>query len=231
MVNIGGVELGDASGWFSKTGSTIGAVLIIFLVVATVGGIAFYIYLKKVNKKKYIATVNLFKVVNGKKFWIGSDKAEEVVIPGTNVRLLHWKKKGLWSAYPTRSIGFNVYAYMLNRMGELTNFDMGEGEDETEARVDYDHRDQTYAYLNLQEFITRNYKDRNVKSWWKENIGLISTIVMIILLGLGMWFFFSQSAKQLASWSDVASSFRESAKIIAEAVTQSKGIGSGVVVG
>lgn len=226
-----GINFGSVGTWFASTGSSLGKIFLIFFIVGIVGVGSFAFYLNRVKKRQYIATINLFKVVNGKKFWIGSDKAKEVVVPGTNVRLLYWKSKKLWSAYPTRSIGFNVYAYMLNRMGELTNFDLGEGIDETEAKIDYDHRDQTYAYLNLQEFISRNYKNRNQATWWKEHIGLISTILILILFGLLMWYFFSQSGKQLTIWAQIANDNRESSKIIADALLQSKNLGSGIVEG
>lgn len=225
------LNLSGISSWFSNAGSSIGKILIIFLVIAVVGVAVFAFYMNRLQKRQFFITVNLFKVVNGKKFWIGSDKAKEVVIPGTNIRLLRWKQRKIWSAYPTRSIGFNVFAYMLNRMGEMTNFDLGETEDPTEARIDYDQRDQTYAYLNLQEFIARNYTNREKMPWWKEHIGLISTVVMMVMMGLMMWFFFSQSGKQLEGWKEVALSFRESANVIGNAVTQSSHLGSGVTGG
>jgi len=177
-----GINLGGVGSWFMNTGSSLGKIFLIFLVVGLVGVGAFVFYLYRINKRQYVATINLFRVVNGKKFWIGADKAKEIVVPGTNIRLLRWKNKKIWSAYPTRSIGFNVYAYMINRMGEMTNFDLGESDDPTEAKIDYDHRDQTYAYLNLQEFITRNYTNREKTAWWKENIGLISTVVILSMV-------------------------------------------------
>ena len=223
-----GLNLGGVGAWFVNVGSSLGKVLIIFLVIAIVGVGTFVFYMHRVQKKQFFITVNLFKVVNGKKFWIGSDKAKEIVIPGTNIRLLRWKQRKIWSAYPTRSIGFNVFAYMLNRMGEMTNFDLGETEDPTEARIDYDQRDQTYAYLNLQEFITRNYTNREKQAWWKENIGLISTIVIMVVFGLMMWYFFSQSGKQLEAWKEIAVNFKDAAQVIGNAVTQSSHLGSGV---
>ena len=230
-MGIGGVDFSGVGGWFSNTGTSIGKILIVFLIIAVVGVGVFYLYTRKVQKKEYVATINLFKVVNGKKFWVSSSKAKEIVIPGTNVRLLYWKTNKIWSAYPTRSIGFNVYAYMLNRMGELTNFDLGEGADETEAKIDYDHRDQTYAYLNLQEFITRNYKQRDTKSWWKENMHIISTVVMMIFLFAFVWFFFAKSGQQMEVWQQIATQFKEASEYIGNAVNQAGGIGSGVTGG
>ncbi len=193
------------------SGTIVGTILLIFLGVVVFGVIAFFIYRAFSIKKKFYITVNLFKIVSGRRFFIRSDKAREIVIPGTNVRLLKWKSLNIYSAYPTRSMGDNIYAYNINRFGELTNFDFGKGEDETEAKMDFDHRDQTYAYLNLQQLINKNYREKNTLGWWKENLPLITVIISSILLILAMWFFFSQSAQQLAVWTQISQNLGDAA--------------------
>jgi len=203
--------LSGIASFFQGTGFVVGTILLIFLGVVVFGVIGFFIYLKLRDKKQYYITVNLFKIVSGRRFFIKSDKAKEIVIPGTNVRLLKWKAMNIFSAYPTRAMGPNIYAYNINRFGELTNFDFGVGEDETEAKMDFDHRDQTYAYLNLQQLINRNWREKNVLGWWKENLPLITVIVSALLLVLAMWFFFSQSSQQLASWTQISKSFSDAA--------------------
>ena len=196
---------------FKGGGFIAGTVLLIFLGILVFGVIGFFVYSKILKKKQFHITVNLFKIVNGRRFFIKSDKAREIVIPGTNVRLLKWKAMNIYSAYPTRAMGHNIYAYNINRFGELTNFDFGVGEDETEATMDFDHRDQTYAYLNLQQLINRNWREKNVLGWWKENLPLITVIISTILLVLAMWFFFSQSGQQLSTWTQISKSFSDAA--------------------
>lgn len=202
-------SLPGVSSFFEGSGFVVGTFLLIFLGILIFGGGAFFIYSKMLNKKQFYITVNLFKFVNGKRFFIKSDKAREIVIPGTNVKLLKWKSMGIFSAYPTRAMGHNIYAYNINRFGELTNFDFGEGEDETEAQMDFDHRDQTYAYLNLQQIINRNYKEKTVIGWWKENLPLMTVIITSVLLILAMWFFFSQSGHQLDTWTQISKNFAQ----------------------
>ena len=202
-------SLPSIGSFFSGSGFVVGTFLLIFLGILAFGIVAFFIYSKMLNKKQFYITVNLFKFVNGKRFFIRSDKAREIVIPGTNVKLLKWKNMGIYSAYPTRAMGHDIYAYNINRFGELTNFDFGQGEDETEAQMDFDHRDQTYAYLNLQQLINRNYKQKNVVGWWKENLPLITVIITTVLLVLAMWFFFSQSSHQLATWTEISKSMAD----------------------
>ncbi len=215
--------------FLSGYGFVAGTILLVFFGVLIFGVGGFFIYLKLLKNKQYYIQVNLFKSVNGKKYWIKSDKAKEMVIPGTNVRLLKWRTMGIFSAYPTRAMGNNVYAYNINRSGELTNFDFSDGEDDTEAKIDYDHRDQTYAYLNLQALINKNFREKNTLGWWKENLPLIAVLVSALLLVLAMWFFFSQSAHQLAAWSEVASKMDQAAGKIADAVSSSKNLNSGIV--
>jgi len=222
----GSLGIGNVGNFFTGFGSTIGTILLMFLGVIIFGVIGFFAYLKFAAKKDFYITVNLFKFVNGKRFFIRADKAREIVIPGTNVRLLKWKASNIFSAYPTRAMGHNIYAYNINRFGELTNFDFGEGEDETEAKMDFDHRDQTYAYLNLQQLINKNYREKNKLGWWKENLPLITVIVAALLLGLEMWFFFSQSSQQLATWTEIAKQFGEAAK---QCNIPSQTINSGIV--
>lgn len=229
MATFAGVDFSGIGAGLSNVGTSIGIILLLFFIILIGGGATFYFYKSKADKKNYNHVVNLFKFVSGKRFHVGSDVAREIVVPGTNIRLLHWKRRNIYSSYPTRAIGPNVYGYMINRVGELTNFDLDAGEDPTEAKIDYDHRDQTYAFLNLQEFINRNYKNRDKISWWQQNLPLITIIVCAILLGLEMWFFFSQSGKQLQQWSIISTNMKDAAQQIANAVIQTKNMGAGVV--
>jgi hypothetical protein len=226
---VDSLNLGGLGGFFKAGGFVAGTILLIVVGIVVFGIIGFFAYRRMNNTKEFYITVNLFKFVNGKRFFIKSDKAKEIVIPGTNVRLLKWKSMGIFSAYPTRAMGHNIYAYNINRFGELTNFDFSEGEDETEAKMDFDHRDQTYAYLNLQQLINRNWREKNTLGWWKENLPLITVIITTLLLVLAMWFFFSQSSQQLAAWTDVARSMGEAADTIAGGVAEARDINSGIV--
>ena len=204
-------SLPSIGSFFEGSGFVVGTVLLIFLGIIVFGIIGFFVYRKVASKKQFYITVNLFKIVNGKRFFLKSDKAREIVVPGTNVKLLKWKNMNIYSAYPTRAMGHNIYSYNINRFGELTNFDFGEGEDPTEAKMDFDHRDQTYAYLNLQQLINRNWREKNVLGWWKENLPLITVIVSSLLLVLAMWFFFSQSSHQLATWTQISENLAKTA--------------------
>jgi len=208
--------------------SSLNIFLIIFLCLVGVGVFIFaYVYYKN-QKAQFKYTVNLFKEVNGKNYWVASDKAKELKIPGTNVRIFFWQRSKLYSAYPTREMGLNVYAYKINRFGELTNFDLKESDDPNVAKIDYDHRDQTYAYLHLQKLIDRNYRDKT-KVWWKENLPLITVIITTVLLLIAMWFFFRMSGNQVAQWTAISENMKEAARIMADGVSSAKNMNAGVV--
>lgn len=226
---FGSLNVPGIGGIFQGLGFVAGTILLIFVGILIFGAVGFFYYSKFLKKKEFYIIVNLFKFVNGKRFFVRSDKAKEIVVPGTNVKLLRWQKSKIYSAYPTRTMGHNIYAYNINRFGELTNFDFGEGEDETEVKMDFDHRDQTYAYLNLQQLINKNYREKNTIGWWKENLPLISVIVTSLILVLAMWFFFSQSSQQLATWTQISQTFSDAANKIANAVTTSQNLNSGLV--
>ncbi|KKL29006.1 hypothetical protein LCGC14_2369470 [marine sediment metagenome] len=65
--------------------------------------------------------------------------------------------------------------------------------------------------------------------WWKENLPLITVIIAAVLLGLEMWFFFSQSSQQLVTWGNIAQEFSNAAETMAQAVGQSQNLNSGIV--
>ena len=217
-------------GSFSSVFSGVLMVIVIFFVVAVISVVAFLFIYKKKSKEQYKYKISLFKEEQNTKLnLVGSDIAKEIKIPGTNVKVLYWKNRKIYAAYPTRSVGNNIYAYKINRFGELTNFNFVGDEKDINAKIEYDHRDQTYAYLHLQQLINRNYRQKNV-SWWKQNLPLIVVIVSAVLLGAEMWFFFSQSSSQLHEWTTISHNMKQAADVIARAVSSAKGINSGVVV-
>lgn len=231
MSIFGSVGIGSIGSWFQSTGSSIGTILLVFGIIIIIGGGAFYFFYKKTQAQAFKIHVNLFKTVAGKPWFVEGDIAREVVLPGTNVRVLFWKRKKIHSSYPTRAMGNNVFGYKINRFGELTNFDFEDTEDDARAKIDYDHRDQTYAYLHLADLINKNYKDKKPISWWQQNLPLIVVVVTTLLLIGAMWFFFSMSGKQAQQWTLISQNMKDAATQIGNALTQAKGIGSGVTGG
>lgn len=58
---------------------------------------------------------------------------------------------------------------------------------------------------------------------------MITVIICALLLGLLMWFFFSQSNKQMEVWTQISTNMKDAMGQIAEALQTSKSMGSGVV--
>ncbi len=110
------------------------------------------------------------------------DKAEEIGVPGTNLKLFHIKSSNSWLPRFTRGITPTMFFIMVTKNKELVNFTLrGIEKDLAEAKLSYDHTDMRWAAENMREFVKRNYKDKAVK-WWKEYAGVITTAIYILIM-------------------------------------------------
>ena len=159
------------------------------------------------------------------------DFAKELYVPETNISLFFLKNYKIYIARPTRSMGKNEFWYYISENGEWINFDIStKAEDIFSAIVNYDHRDNRYAFVNLSEIIKRNYKDKSTK-WWKEYSGAITIIIAGIMFIGAMWFFFWRTGTMLEQMAPISENFKVSSEIMAKAVELSQNINSGVVQG
>jgi hypothetical protein len=160
----------------------IAIILIGFIVLIVVGGITFFYYTRKSSKSSFKNLIPIFIKVNGKLIRIGQDKAKELFVPDSNISLFFLKNKKIYLARPTRAMGKDEYWEYISSNGEWVNFDISsQGELDTLAEANYDHRDTRYAFTNLRDIIKRNYKDKSVK-WWKDPtiMNIISFVIMSI---------------------------------------------------
>jgi lipopolysaccharide export LptBFGC system permease protein LptF len=152
-----------------------------------VGGGIFYYYYKKIKKAQFKNQIPLFMNTHGKLKRMGIDQAREMFIPDSNISLFYLKNKKIYTPRPTRAMGDNEYWYSIGENGEWVNFDLSvDPTKNTLALANYDHRDTRYAYVNVNEMIKRNYKDKSVK-WWKEYSNLIFFVVMAFIFIMGCW--------------------------------------------
>jgi len=156
----------------------------IFLFLFIIGAIVFgMIYIKRKNtNKEGQNTIGWFEEVVGGMKPIRSDIAEEVVIPGTTLRVFYVKKKDLWLPRFTRGIDKNLFYVLLTPTKQMVNFTLKTlSGDLKEAGLEYDHTDMLWAAENTREFIKRNYKDKSVK-WWQAYQGAITTAIYILII-------------------------------------------------
>lgn len=110
------------------------------------------------------------------------DFAEEVIIPGTNLRMFYIKDRDTWLFRFTRGITPSVFFVAITKNKEIVNFTLKSLDSHMkEAQLDFDHTDMRWAAENMREWVKRNYKDKSQK-WWKEYQGVITTAIFILVM-------------------------------------------------
>ena len=154
----------------------------ILLLIAIVGGIVFYLMKRKKDKQTPLKTIGWWEEIQGKLIPTAMDKAKEIIIPGTRLRVFYIKSKDMWLPRFTRGLTKDLFYIAITPKRELVNFILTPiGEDMKKAGLDYDHTDMIWASENLREFIKRNYRDKSTP-WWKAYQGVITTAIYIIIL-------------------------------------------------
>ena len=227
------IDLGGASqglGGLGGGGGNTAIIVVVFLFFIILSGAgAFFIYKNKEQKKEFMHHITIFKDYNGQRLKIGEDWAKEVFIKGTNVSLFYLGIRKMYMPRPTRVIGRNEYYFCILKNGEWLNFNIGKfAADEAVATPGYDHRDTRYAYLNLQEIIKRNYKDK-AKVWWKEFAHIISFIIIVFVFTIAIIFITVKLTGAIEAANHAQEQWVNIANSLANIVEGLRGINSGVV--
>lgn len=170
----------DFSGLLDKVFSFLG----IFVLLIVLGGIVMALVILRKRKKN---VGNTFKI--GWWYEMGDrmepgvmDEVEEIVIPGTILRIFHNKKKDLWIPRFTRGVSKNLYYVLLTPTNQMVNFTIPSlSKTLKNANLEYDHTDMLWAAENSREYIKRNYQDKAVK-WWQLYQNTIATAALIMII-------------------------------------------------
>ena len=158
---------------------TIGMIVFIIIIVA---GIVFFLMNQKKKKKIPTKKIGWWEDVHGDLVPTAMDNAQEIVIPGTRLRVFYIKSKDMWLPRFPRGITKDLFYVAITPKRELVNFTLkGIESDMAKAGLQYDHTDMIWASENLREFIKRNYRDK-ATPWWKAYQGVITTTIYIIVL-------------------------------------------------
>lgn len=159
------------------------AAIVILLVI--IGAIVMAIAIRRKNKKS--KNEDTFKVG----WWVEQgnemtpsrvDDVEEIVIPGTILRIFHNKKKDLWIPRFTRGVSPKLFYVCLTPTNQMINFSIPSISKElAEANLTYDHTDMLWAAENSREYIKRNYKNKAIK-WWQLYQNTIATAALLIVI-------------------------------------------------
>ena len=158
----------------------------IFLLLVIIGAIIGFMWFLRTKKKKDAEVINIgwWKEVTGtERIEPGKmDQVEEIVIPGTTLRIFYCKKRDLWLPRFSKGVKSDLYYVLLTPSQQMVNFTlMSLTEDLKKAKLDYDHTDMIWAAENSREFIKRNYKDKSVK-WWQAYQGVITTAIYLMVM-------------------------------------------------
>lgn len=163
--------------------------LVIGLLVIGGGiGIFFWLRSKKNKKERKLRekTIIWWSSIGDKMIERGEDQAEEILVPGSSVRLFYVKKRDLWLPRFTEESNQGVYFVAITKSGEMVNFTVGSiDKDLKQAGLYYDHGDTRLQAENEREFIHRNYRQKAVK-WWQAYLGVISTVVLLFAFAISM---------------------------------------------
>lgn len=162
--------------------SVVAWIIIIFILLALIGAITIFILIRR----NYKYTIIIFEKIND--VWVdtGKDKASEYKYGSLGNRILYWRKKKIYTIFPSERILQNKFYFKRNEFtGEyvpITLKDLSSNQLQLEDRLRA--KIQTY---NLG--IRKGLKDELgiKKGWLMENLPTLISIGVIVVMGVMIW--------------------------------------------
>ncbi len=181
-----GVDVDIGFGWIGD--------IVIFLVVAALIGVATFIY---ASKKSYNKSIIKYREIDGITRKTGTERAKEIVLPGTSVRAFYLKSSGFFIPRPSIETGINEYWYFVRKDGEWMNIGIENvNEKLKELGLHFDHTDMRMANAALKRLVDKSYKKIN---WLKEYAPYIGFGVIIIMVSVGGYLVMGESSKVVSA--------------------------------
>jgi len=222
LLNSAGIDLPNIS---SGAGGFVKGILI-FLLVGMIIAIATYFFSKN---KSYNKHIHIFEEVNGIAIPSGTDKAREIQLPGTSMKVFLLKKRKYYLPRPSKQTGINHYWYFVRSDGEWINIGLKNlNEELTKLNISYDHTDMRIQNAALKKLVEKNYSKT---SWLKEYAPYIAIGILILLLGVVFFLIIDKTGKVLGilgSGMEVNAELVETSKDLLESVNNICS-GSGVI--
>lgn len=158
-------------------------IFFIFLVIGLFIGIIWKVRSKD-KQTKLIKKIGWWEEGNMTMHPSSMDDAEEIIIPGTTLRVFYVAKRDLWLPRFTRGVTKDLFYVLLTQNRQMLNFTLKVPAADGESRLDFDNTDMLWAAENTREFIKRNYKDKSVK-WWQEYKEVIAVASLILVMTFG----------------------------------------------
>ena len=197
----------------------LGAVLLLGIVIFIVA------YRKKNQNKGDMNEIGWWEEISDQLVPMKMDKAREIIIPGTSLRVFYIKNKDMWLPRFTRAVKQKLFYVAITPNKEIVNFTLKAiGKDMREAGLDYDHTDMRWAAENTKEFIKRNYRDKSTP-WWKEFQGVITGAIYIIVvtfcLGIILYLWKGITDQQAAIMAEIG---KQCMQFMGNAPTEASGV-------
>ena len=114
------------------------------------------------------------------------ENVEEIVIPGTLLKVFYGKKRNIWLPRFNRGVSKDLFYVAKTKEGQMVNFELTNlREDLKKAKLDFDHTDMLFSAENMREFIKKNYEDPSQK-WWQLYKDTITTAVFILVMTMSL---------------------------------------------
>jgi len=158
-----------------------GGIFLLFLLIGVIGG-GFYYFRQKNKEVKDLKKIGWWEDTVAGLVPTRMDDAEEIIIPGTTLRVFYVKSRDLWLPRFTKGITDKLFYVCMTPNRQMVNFTLKSlSSSLKEAGLEYDHTDMLWAAENTREFIKRNYKDKSIK-WWQAYQGVITTAIYILII-------------------------------------------------
>lgn len=174
----------------------------LFFLFAIAGGIiiSFFHLKSKKGRSKDMKKIGWWQEVTGTESMEPSrmDEVEEIVIPGTPLRVFYCKKRDLWLPRFSRGVSKDLFYVLLTPTQQMVNFTLKSlSADLKQANLEYDHTDMLWAAENTREFIKRNYRDKSVK-WWQlyQNTIAVAGLMLIFTFSFLLILYFMRGMIQ-----------------------------------
>lgn len=151
--------------------------VVVFVAVCTV----IYFVVKRKNKKENIIKIGWWEELPERLRPDKTEEVEEVLIPGTQLRIFYNKKDDHWIPRFGRPIDKNLYYAVRTKTGQVANFELkGLNKDKKYAELSIDHTDMLWAAENAREYINRNYRAKS-KKWWDVYADKIAMAALMLI--------------------------------------------------
>lgn len=214
-----GVDLGSDAGGINFD---FVANIIIFLILAVIAAlVTWYI----IDKKSYNKTIVKFREVNGITKRLGTEKAREIILPGTSVRAFYLKSSKFYIPRPSIESAQEEFWFFIRKDGEWINVGLTNINKElTKLGLHFDHTDMRMANAALKKLIDTSYKKGN---WIKEWAPYLGFGAIIIMLGVSGYLVMNESAKITSAAAANVEILREITVAMKDILTSANNIAAG----